>query len=58
MDKIILTTPTSDWNAFAALQDGRGKSAKTTRALVAKIVVDQERMVRTLRAAGIKIEEA
>ena len=57
MDTIKLETPRRDWDAFTALQDGRGQTAKTTRALVAKIVIDQERIIAALKAAGIKIVE-
>jgi len=57
MDTIKLETPRTAWDAFSALQDGRGDTAKTTRETVARIVRDQEAMIAALRERGIQIVE-
>lgn len=56
-DTITLETARPEWDAFSALQDSRSKKPEVDRALIAKLVRDQETMVRTLRSAGFQVVE-
>lgn len=50
-----IETPTASLNALHALLDGRGKTRKIERTILANLLIDHQRMAAKLRAEGVKI---